>query len=113
MSKSTFAIYLPDRYAPVCVEADSFVYYGGELVLHKDEQMVGRSSDRGFLVRSDLVREHTLSDGLMPRQPTELIGPAEAVDFKYKPATVWPFTAGLALGLLVGIGAAVAWLARL
>jgi uncharacterized protein involved in exopolysaccharide biosynthesis len=49
----------------------------------------------------------------MPRQPTELIGPAEAVDFKYKPATVWPFTAGLALGLLVGIGAAVAWLARL
>jgi len=113
MSKSTFAVYLPDRYAPVCVEADSFVYYGGELVLHKDEQMVGRSSDRGFLVRSDLVREHTLSDGLMPGQPAEVIASAEAVDFKYKPAPVWPFSAGLAVGLLVGIGAAAALLARL
>ncbi len=112
MSQSTFAVYLPDRYAPVCVEADSFVQYGGELVLHKDEQMVGRSSDRGFLVRSDLVREHTLSDGLMPVQPAELVAPAEATDFKLNSA-VWPFTAGIALGLLVGVGAAVAMLARL
>ncbi|MNZ84154.1 hypothetical protein D3C78_1029000 [compost metagenome] len=114
MSKSIFAVYLPDRYAPVCVEADSFVYYGGELVLHKDEQMVGRSSDRGFLVRSDLVREHTLSDGLLPGQPTklnvELIAPAEAADFKLKPAAVWPFTAGVALGALVSFCAAVALL---
>jgi len=113
MSQSTFVVYLPDRYTPVCIEADSFVQYGGELVLYKDEQMVGRSSDRGFLVRSDLVRQHTLSDGLMPRQPAELIGPGAAADFQYKPATVRPFTAGLALGLLVGIGASVAWLARL
>jgi hypothetical protein len=113
MSQSTFAVYLPDRYAPVCVEADSFVYYGGELVLHKDEQIVGRSSDRGFLVHSDLVRDHTLSEGLMPGQPAELIASAEAFDFKYKPAAVWPFTAGLALGLLAGVGAAVALLASL
>ncbi|WP_085725749.1 hypothetical protein [Pseudomonas sp. R37(2017)] len=112
MSKSTFAVYLPDRYAPVCIEADSFVYYGGELVLHKDEQMVGRSSDRGFLVRSDLVREHTLSDGLMPGQPAELFAPAEAANLKLSSA-VWPFAAGLALGLLLGIGTAVALLARL
>ncbi|MFP3680596.1 hypothetical protein SB725_26235 [Pseudomonas sp. SIMBA_041] len=113
MSQSTFAVYLPDRYTPVCIEADSFVHYGGELVLHKDEQMVGRSSDRGFLVRSDLVREHTLSDDLMPGQPEGLVASAETIDFQYKPATVWPFTAGLAFGLLVGIGTSVALLGRL
>ncbi|MNY79847.1 hypothetical protein D3C86_2206600 [compost metagenome] len=50
--------------------------------------MVGHSSDRGFLVRSDLVREHALSDGLEQGQPADLIAPAKAVGFSHKQATV-------------------------
>lgn len=117
MNKSTFEVFLPDRHAPICIEADSFTHFGCELVLHKDEEMVARSSDRGFVVRADLVRAARLDDGLLAGETVmpyvERIAPTEVAAFEMNPAPAWPFSAGVAVGVLVGLfvaGSLLVWL---
>ena len=104
MSKSTLTVYLPDRPLPICVEAESFKYFGCELALEKDGEIVARSSDRGFVVQSDLLRKPSLDYGVLPSDLgascVELPAPARVAEFKTNPAPAWPFTAGLAVGVL-------------
>ena len=114
MSKSTFAVFLPDRHAPICVEADSFAYYGCDLSLLCGEQMVARTSDRGFLVRSDLLRKPSLEAGALPTEliesRAEPIGTAMLSEFKTHPAPAWPFSVGVAVGVLSSASVAIALL---
>ena len=104
MSKSTLTVYLPDRPLPICVEADTFKYFGCELVLEKDGEIVARSSDRGFVVQSDLLRKLSLDYGVQPSDLAascvDLPAPARLATFKTNPAPTWPFSAGLAVGVL-------------
>lgn len=97
MSNLIFSVFLPDRQAPIRIEADSFTHFGCELVLHKDDVVVARSSDRGFVVRDDLMR----GSGMV-----EHVGPATMSEFKVRPAPIWPFLSGAAIGVL---GVAVVW----
>lgn len=114
MSKSTLTVYLPDRPLPLCVEADTFKYFGCELALEKDGEIVARSSDRGFVVQSDLLREPTLGYGVQPIDRVEscvaLPAPARLAEFKTNPAPAWPFSVGMAVGVLSSGCVAVALL---
>ena len=114
MSKSTLTVYLPDRPLPICVEAESFKYFGCELALEKDGEIVARSSDRGFVVQSDLLCKPSLDYGVLPSDRDascmELPAPARVAEFKTNPAPAWPFTAGLAVGVLSSACVAVALL---
>lgn len=85
MSQKIFAVFLPDRRLPIRIVADSFHHYGCEMALHKDDVMVARSSDRGFVVRDDLVLEY---------DSVEQVAPAVMSEIKAHPAPVWPFLAG-------------------
>ncbi|MEK2608968.1 hypothetical protein WLF18_07620 [Pseudomonas shirazensis] len=100
MSQKVFSVFLPDRRTPIRIEADSFHHYGCEMALHKGDVMVARSSDRGFVVRDDLVIE---SD------PVGQIEPVAVSAFKAHPAPVWPFLAGAGAALAF-LGVAARWL---
>lgn len=103
MSKSMFSVYLPDRPLPIRIEADGFKYFGCELVLEKGEEIVARSSDRGFVVRSDL--ESSVNALAEPLSLSELV-----TGTKTNLAPVWPFLAGVALSALCAV---IALLAKL
>lgn len=68
-----FSLYhsvMPKR-SVIRIEADSFTHYGCEMVLYKGDVVVARSSDRGFVVRDDLVCESDSVDQLAPAAVTE------------------------------------------
>ncbi|NER61710.1 hypothetical protein G3435_20655 [Pseudomonas sp. MAFF212428] len=114
MSQTTYTVFLPDRPLPIRIEADSFVSLGCELVLHKGQEMVARTSDRGFVVRTDLALEscsqaeslHVNAAGVR----VEHIAPATMSELKGGAAPVWWFLAG---AVVVGIATVVGLVAKL
>lgn len=104
MSKSTLTVYLPDRDLPLCIEADGFKYFGCELVLEKDGEIVGRSSDRGFVFKSELLRKPSLEAGTPSTEWVQStlgqVATAEISAFHPHPAPLWPLSMGMALGVL-------------
>ncbi|WP_148169489.1 hypothetical protein [Pseudomonas chlororaphis] len=100
MSQKVFSVFLPDRRSPIRIEADSFHHYGCEMALHKGEVMVARSSDRGFVVRDDLVLDFDSVDQIAPLAVSEI---------KAHPAPVWPFLAGAGTALAI-LCVAASWL---
>lgn len=113
MTQNTYTVFLPDRPMPICVEADDFAVFGCEVVLRKDGNAVARTSDRGFVVQTDLARESCANAERLPweqmRPTVESIAPAAIAEIKSHPAPVWPFLAGAgtALAALYGV---VSWL---
>lgn len=110
MSQTTFAVFLPDRSLPIRIEADDFAVFGCDLVLRKGEKVVARTSDRGFVVRTDVAAESIVEAERLSTRPTALaksIAPAAVSRFKINPAPVWPFLAGC--GAVFGALCAVAW----
>ncbi|MGE1083097.1 hypothetical protein ACQJ0O_12795 [Pseudomonas shirazensis] len=112
MTQRTFTVFLPDRPLPICIEADDFAVYGCELVLRKGDEAVARTSDRGFIVRTDLAQSSCDNAELlpwMPRRPrVEGIAAGAVTALKTSSAPVWPFVCGAAITLLC---ASVAWVA--
>jgi len=110
MTQKTYTVFLPDRPLPICIEADDFAPLGCELVLRKGDEAVARTSDRGFVVRTDLARESCADAELLPwqlKRPTvEPIAAGAIAEIKSHPAPVWPFMAGVgaALACLYGVG---------
>lgn len=103
MSSSVFAVYLPDRRAPIHIEADSFAALGCEVVLHKNGDVIARTSDRGFVVRTDLMREGD------PSPVVEVLAPSALSEFKPNPTPVWPFLAGVGAAF-AALCATASWL---
>lgn len=112
MTQRTFTVFLPDRPLPIRVEADDFAVYGCELVLRKGDEAVARSSDRGFIVRTDLAQDSCENAELlpwMPRRPrVEGITAGAVTALKSSPSPLWPFVCGAASALVC---ASVVWLA--
>jgi len=110
MTQKTYTVFLPDRPLPICIEADDFAPLGCELVLRKGDEAVARTSDRGFVVRTDLAHESCADAERLPwqskRPSVEPIAPGAIAEIKSHPAPVWPFMAGVgaALACLYGVG---------
>lgn len=100
MSKQVFSVFLPDRRSPIRVEAEKFRYFGLELALENGDEVVARSSDRGFVVRDDAVID--FDSGLEAAS-------IAVSDIKSHPAPVWPFLAG-AGAALAGLYGVANWL---
>jgi|GEM_PF-2674108 len=109
MTQNSYTVFLPDRPLPICVEADDFAVFGCEVVLRKDGNAVARTSDRGFVVQTDLARESCANAERLPWEQTlptvEAIAPAVIEEIKSHPHPVWPFLtgAGAALAALYGV----------
>lgn len=114
MTQKTYTVFLPDRPLPICIEADDFAHLGCELVLRKGDEAVARTSDRGFVVRTDLARESCANAELLlwapERSTVESIAPGAVAEIKSNPAPIWPFITGVgaALACLYGVGCWIA-----
>ncbi|MCU7647137.1 hypothetical protein [Pseudomonas piscis] len=103
MTQKTYTVFLPDRPSPICVEADDFAVFGCELVLHKGDKAVARTSDRGFVVLTEAAREScAVAKGSTPAHAAciESIAPSAVAEVKANPALSWSFFAGAAFGAL-------------
>lgn len=113
MTQKTYTVFLPDRPLPICIEADDFAHLGCELVLRKGDEAVARTSDRGFVVRTDLAHESCANAELLPwtpKRPTvEPNAPGAVAEIKSHPAPVWPFLAGVGAAL-AGLYGVSCWL---
>lgn len=113
MTQNTYTVFLPDRPLPICVEADDFAVFGCELVLRKGSEAVARTSDRGFVVRTDLARESCANAERLPwdlKRPHAAPLTAGAVaNLKPRPAPVWPFLAGAGTAFAI-LSFAASWL---
>ncbi|WMJ01382.1 hypothetical protein RBU55_07465 [Pseudomonas chlororaphis subsp. aurantiaca] len=113
MTQNTYTVFLPDRPLPICVEADAFAVFGCELVLSKDGNAVARTSDRGFVVQTDLARESCANAERLSwelKRPTvEPIATGTVAEIKSHPSPVWPFLAGVGVAFVLMCGAA-SWL---
>lgn len=110
MSQTTFAVFLPDRSLPIRIEADDFAVFGCELVLRKGEEVVARTSDRGFVVRTDVAAKSIVEAERLSTRPSALaksVAPAAVSRLKSNPAPLWPFLAGG--GAVFTVLCTVAW----
>lgn len=113
MTQNTYTVFLPDRPLPICVEADDFAVFGCELVLRKGSEAVARTSDRGFVVRTDLARESCANAERLPWEPkrprVEPLAAGAVAELKSSPAPVWSFLAGAGTAL-AALCVAARWL---
>lgn len=109
MTDRTYTVFLPDRPLPICIEADDFAALGCEVVLRKGDEVVARTSDRGFVVRTDLARVSCANAEQLPWGPSvEHLVPGAVAEMTCHPAPVWPFLTGVSVACLCAVGG---WLA--